>query len=97
MMHELSDIVPLSGYLNGWVNGNLYHQTDEQFGIVPISHDLIKPEITGMLPFDKDLPASARYQFLAQQQGTKFAVTTVCHLEEQKLFGELKKSFKEFI
>ena len=79
--HELTQkLIPSGQPAAGWVNGNLYVQTAEVFGILPIP--AIIQTSAEMNPFDLSnkpkLPS-----FLAEKQGTCYAVLTL-HTEDEK-------------
>lgn len=81
--------------MTGWINGNLYEPSKEKFGILPVP--LRMQEAVEMKAYvDSEQPEKARYKYLAKQQGTRFAVTSVCQVEEKILFGKLKKSEDAF-
>ena len=79
--HELTQkFIPSGQPAAVWENGNLYVQTAEVFGILPIP--AIIQTSAGMNPFDLSnkpkLPS-----FLAEKQGTRYAVLTL-HTEDEK-------------
>jgi hypothetical protein len=86
-------LVPTSSTLKGWVNGNLYVQTTETFGILPVPSNV--QESTDILPFDPNLVLK-RHGYLARKQGTRFAVLTLHTDEEKKLFSRLMNTENSF-
>jgi hypothetical protein len=89
-VERVSSIYPHLNPLQGWVNGRLYLQTKEQFGIA-ITPDSVMVN-NGMQPYEPSTSHLMKFPFLAQQQNTRFAITMVCHDAEKKLFTEFKKS-----
>ena len=88
---RITSVYPHPNPLQGWVNGQLYVQTQEQFGIAITPDSVISDN--GMQPYNPDpsLSNSMKFQFLAQQQNTRFAITMVCHDAEKKLFTRFKQ------
>lgn len=60
-------LVPEAQSAIGWVNGNLYTQTTEVFGILPVPSDV--QTSAGMTPFDPTNPPQS-HLYLAKKQGT---------------------------
>jgi len=80
----------------GWVNGNDYDNAGETFGIMQLDPEA--RETYGMLP---NIPQSARetkvrHQWLAERQGTMFAITPVHTREERDIFTLLMESSRAF-
>jgi hypothetical protein len=92
---RVSSVYPHPNPLQGWVNGQLYCQTKEQFGIARTPSTII--EGSGMQFYDHAKSAGLRLQFLAQQQNTLYAITMVCHDDEKRLFRQLKRDNVSFI
>ena len=88
MSDQVTSVYPHPNPLQGWVNGQLYLQTQEQFGIA-ITPESVMIEY-GMQPYDHALSNSMKFQFLAQQQNTRYAITMVCHDAEKQLFNRYK-------
>ncbi|KAK4698809.1 hypothetical protein P7C70_g7460, partial [Phenoliferia sp. Uapishka_3] len=104
---ETRDRFPCEPPLEGWVNGDLYTQAEESFGILPIPAALVdelqlppheNSEFTGEAVStatrkSKKPPRRSPYlhNFLARVQGTRFAVIHIHTPEERILFGELSK------
>jgi hypothetical protein len=82
-------IYPHPNPLLGWVNGQLYVQTKEQFGIA-ITPNSVFIEF-GMETYNPLQVSLMQFQFLAQQQNTCFAITMVCYEAEKHLFTQFKK------
>lgn len=80
--------IPKSSPVANWVNGSMYVQTTEVFGILPIPDNV--RVATGLLAYDPhDKPKAQPY--LAQQQGTKFATLTVHTNTEHQLYSQLMR------
>jgi hypothetical protein len=75
--------------MDGWINGWLYAPTEEQIGIVRIPHRM--RIAADMEPFDPKNPGKITQQFLAQSQGTKFAILPVGTEQEKKHYGEMMR------
>jgi hypothetical protein len=86
-------LVPLAQPMVGWVNGNLYTQTTEVFGILPIPSDV--QTSAGMIPFDPENPPQS-HSYLAKKQGTRFAVLTLHTDDEKKQFSSFMKNESAF-
>jgi hypothetical protein len=82
-------LVPDSISAPNWVNGNLYQQSKEQFGIVPIPHQICTS--SGLAAFDPGLDAQREHAFLAKRQGTRLAVLPLHTRAEYMLFTEFMK------
>ena len=80
LIEQTHELAPDSIQLTGWVNGDLYTQSNETIGILPI------PDSTrgsaNMLAFNPITDNKSKQVFLAQEQGTKFAVISV-HTKEE--------------
>lgn len=87
--------VPQSVPVSNWVNGDLYTQTTEVFGILPVPDDVRLR--CGILAFDSS-NQSKTYTYLAKRQGARFAVLTIHSDAERSLFVSLirtEPAFKE--
>ena len=83
------ELVPGATPLAGWVNGDLYVQTTEVFGILPVPSNV--QTSAGMLPFDPtNIPP--KHGYLARKQGTLYAVLTVHPAKEATPFSEFRKN-----
>jgi len=73
----------------GWVNGNLYTRTTEEFGIVSVDESLRNQ--LSMLPFDQgtQMLKKTHHRFLAMKQNTKLPVLPVHSDVERKHFSML--------
>jgi hypothetical protein len=67
-----------------WVNGNLYVQTTEVFGILPIPDPV--QAFSGILKYDEQIKPQ-QYAYLASKQATRFAVLGVHTSDEKTLFS----------
>jgi hypothetical protein len=85
--------VPNSLPISNWVNGNLYVQTAEVFGILPVPDDVRLA--FGLLAFDNASQPQA-HSYLAKRQGTRFAVTPVHTEVEKQQYFQLSKSEPSF-
>ncbi|KAF8057819.1 hypothetical protein FPV67DRAFT_1394478, partial [Lyophyllum atratum] len=73
--------------ITNWVNGNLYQQTEEVTGVLPIPDDIRSK--SGMGAFIAGLHTKQAHGFLASMQGTRKPVLPVHSNEERDLFREL--------
>lgn len=89
----IQKLVPGTQSLAGWVNGGLYVQTTETFGILPVPFNVQLS--TGLLPSDSQTPAK-KHSYLAKKQNTRFAVLTLHTDEEKKLFSQLMRDESAF-
>jgi hypothetical protein len=85
----IPEVVPLGG----WVNGNLYLQTTEIFGILPVPPPV--QTAIGMLVYTPDLPP-VKHGYLAKKQNTRFAVLAVHTQAEKSLFHRFMTSDTTF-
>jgi len=87
-LHDAFNLTPT--LTTGWVNGNLYTQTSEVLGILPVADDIRSS--SGMAEY---IPALHRnqvapwYRFLAKLQGTRKPVLPIHTAAEKTLFKEL--------
>ena len=93
-LHELQNhhltrlTIPESTTATGWVNGDLYVQTTEVYGILPVPDNVLLS--AGMLAYDRAHPSlPQRHHYLAKKQNTRFAVLTLHTDEEKKLFSSM--------
>jgi len=79
--------------LTGWINGDLYTPANEKIGILPIP-DLVRAAVG----IDCHHPEDQKFQhaFLAQEQGTKYAVIAVHTNEEKAYFKQLMQENQLF-
>lgn len=85
--------------VTGHVNGNLYQQTDEVSGVLPIPDDI--QQKAGMAAYNPALPQATKgsHRYLAARQGTRKAVLPVHNDAERNLFRDLmlgSNSFGDF-
>src|ERR1700733_1672539 len=80
--------------MTGWVNGNLYQETEEVAGILPIPDELCLRSRMGS--FIKSLHSKQPNHFLASMQGTCKPVLPIHNPEERELFQKLMSSSTEF-
>ncbi|KAF8224327.1 hypothetical protein L208DRAFT_1512518, partial [Tricholoma matsutake] len=86
-------LVPEAQSAIGWVNGNLYTQTTEVFGILPVPSDV--QTSAGMTPFDPTNPPQS-HLYLAKKQGTRFTVLTLHTDDEKKWFSRFMRTESAF-
>lgn len=77
-----------------WVNGNLYKQTKEEIGILPL-HPIIL-EKAGMQAYISSVDHKQKQWFIAQLQGTRKAVLPVHTIAERRLFNEFMLTCRVF-
>ena len=80
--------------INGWVNGNLYIQSDEQLGIILIPDDVRRS--CGMAEYNPNVDLKQPHCYLACMQGTRKAILPVHTSEEQALFRKLITTNNDF-
>ena len=80
--------------LTGWVNTNLYVQTTEVLGVLPIPAN-IRTE-SGMADYQPEIDSKQKHHFLAKMQGTRKPVLPVHSTAEHSLFRELMNTSPEF-
>ncbi len=79
-------LIPDSQTLTGWINGDLYIPAGERIGILPVPDSVrATADIESYCPEDGKL----KHAYLAQQQGTKYAVVSVHTNAEKTLFKKL--------
>jgi len=79
-------LIPESQTLTGWINGDLYTPASERIGILPVP-DLIRA--TADIESYHMEDHKFRHAYLAQQQGTKYAVISIHTSAEKALFKKL--------
>jgi len=94
MIEKTRDIVPKSYIIKGWTNGLLYQPTLEVSGILPIP-DSIQIN-AGLQPIIPNFKSKLPHQYLANRQGTRFAVIAVHLPTERKLFSQLMRENPAF-
>jgi hypothetical protein len=89
MIEKTRDAVPMSYIIKGWTNGLLYQPTSEVSGILPIPHSI---QINaGLQPIIPNSKSKLPHQYLANRQGTRYAVIAVHLPSEKKLFSQLMR------
>ncbi|KAF7971123.1 hypothetical protein HWV62_21994, partial [Athelia sp. TMB] len=87
LVDETQSLVPNSPALVGWVNGDMYTPSGETTGILRL------PDITRataeIQSYIHDSDSKYRHHFLAERQGTKYAIISVHTIAKKKLFKEL--------
>ena len=68
-------LVPDAPIMKGWVNGDLYIPGNERIGILPVPEQLCS--IAEIASYSHTHDQDHKHSFLAQQQGTKYAVMAV--------------------
>jgi hypothetical protein len=71
----------------GWINGNLYIQTEERLGILPLPEDVRRS--SGMAEYNPNLDTKHPHCYLARMQGTLKAILPIHTTEEHALFRKL--------
>jgi len=94
MLVLMKSIMPDSQLLSGWVNGNLYVQTTETSGILPVPPDICAQ--CGMQEYNELLGSKQPHRFLAAMQGTRKPILPVHSDEEKKLFSKLMREHPGF-
>lgn len=80
--------------LTGWVNGNLYAQTTEVVGVLPVPPNI--REISGMASFEPTIDFRQPHGHLASLQGTRKPILPVHSLQERQFFRALLNENKAF-
>jgi hypothetical protein len=80
--------------INRWVNGNLYIQTQESIGILPIPMDV--RIASGMTEYHPNLDGKRRHHYLAMMQGTQKAILPVHLAKEHQLFRTFMSTNQAF-
>jgi hypothetical protein len=94
MLVFLQDVFSDPQQITGWVNGNLYKQTSEVFGVLPIPQDMRTS--SGMAEFEPFIDSKQRHHFLAGLQGTRKPVLPVHTIAERNLFSQLMREDSAF-
>lgn len=93
-LEAVRHLVPNAPILRGWINGDLYIQGDERIGILPL------PEVTraaaGILRYNPSTDSKFKQAYLAEQQGTRYAVMAVHSVEEKQQFTKMMQEFLPF-
>jgi hypothetical protein len=79
-------LIPESQTLTGWVNGDLYVPAGERIGILPVPDSV---RATADIESYHTVDGKFRHAYLAQQQGTKYAVISIHTAAEKALFKRL--------
>ncbi|KAG6834894.1 hypothetical protein H0H93_006592 [Arthromyces matolae] len=87
-------IDPRGPELSGWVNGNLYHPTNETAGVLPIPND-VRSKLS-MAAYVPALHSKQPHHFLASKQGTRKPVLPISNTDERKLFHSFMTSNSAF-
>ncbi|PPR06280.1 hypothetical protein CVT24_000821 [Panaeolus cyanescens] len=90
----LRDILVDPLEIKGWTNGNLYIQTSERIGIVPVPSDVRLA--SGMAQYNHNIDNKRPQSYLARKQGTRKAILPIHTPTEQELFKELMKTNTAF-
>ncbi len=90
----LDNILEKPMEIKGWVNGNLYIQTKERLGIVPLPADIRK--LVGMADFNPLSDRKPQHGYLAKMQGTRKAILPVHTAAEIALFHRLMEKNEAF-
>ncbi|KAF8876293.1 hypothetical protein CPB84DRAFT_1852998 [Gymnopilus junonius] len=91
---KIRQLIPKSQPVARWVNGNLYVQTTEVFGILPVPDPV--QTLSGILKYDQELKPE-QYSYLASKQDTRYAVLMVHTTEEKNLFAKLMRTEPVFM
>ncbi|KAJ7158821.1 hypothetical protein C8R46DRAFT_1224735 [Mycena filopes] len=88
LTYYVQDILINPQLITGWVNGNLYQQSNETTGVLPIPEDVRRKY--GMAIFDASLDLKKeRHRYLASLQCTRKAVLPIHNDDEKALFRKL--------
>jgi hypothetical protein len=90
----LNDVLENPMEIKGWINGNLYIQTEERLGIVPLPADIRK--LMGMADFNPLSDRKPQHSYLAQMQGTRKAILPIHTAAEITLFQRLMEENEAF-
>ncbi|KAJ7579953.1 hypothetical protein C8J56DRAFT_1058250 [Mycena floridula] len=80
----IKQLIPSSSPLAGWVNGDLYVQTKEVFGILPIPESV---KLSSHIIAYDEQSRPKRFTYLARKQDAHFTVLSVHTTEERQLFS----------
>ena len=87
-------LVPDAPVMKGWINGDLYIPGNERIGILPVPDQLCSiAEIASYSHIDDQ---DFKHSFLAQQQGTKYAVMAVHTQAERAQFKRFLQEHPAF-
>lgn len=89
-MARTSSLIAGSPLLTGRINGDLYIQTKERFGILPIPSVIVEQlGLETKLPLPKNSKSlSHPYIFLANRQGLRFPALPIHTDSERRLFAQ---------
>jgi len=76
------------------LNGDLYIQGKERVGILPLPDST--RDSAGILRYVGTTDSKCKHAYLAEQQGTKYAVITVHSVEEKIHFTNMMQTFVPF-
>ncbi|KAH9483209.1 hypothetical protein JR316_0005313 [Psilocybe cubensis] len=93
-LEYLRDVLINPLELTGWVNGNLYMQTSEVLGILPIPLEIRTS--AGMTEYTPSLDRRQKHAFLAQMQKTRKPILPVHNPDEKQLFRHLMQKNPEY-
>ncbi len=79
-------LIPEAQRLTGWINGDLYVPAGERIGILPVPDSI---RVTADIESYHAEDGQFKHAFLAQQQGTKYAVVAIHTTAEKALFKKL--------
>ena len=81
-------LIPEGQRLTGWTNGDLYIPAGERIGILPVPDSI---RVTADIETYHAEDGQFKHAFLAQQQGTKYAVVAIHTTAEKALFKKLRQ------
>jgi len=93
-IEETRYAVPTSYEIKGWINGLLYQPTSEVSGILPIPSSIQRN--AGLQAIVHNPTSKLPHQYLANRQGTRFAVIGIHSSTERKLFSQLMRENSSF-
>ncbi len=86
-------LIPESQTLTGWVNGDLYTPAGEKIGILPVPDSIrAAADIESYHAADD---GKFKHAYLAQEQGTKYAVVSIHTTGEKVLFKRENPLFNQ--
>jgi len=94
MIEKSRHAVPMSYIIKGWINGLLYQPTSEVSGILPIPPSIQRN--AGLQAIIHNPTSKLPHQYLANRQGTRFAVIGIHSSTEKKLFTQLMRENPSF-
>lgn len=93
LLEATHHLIPEPQKLTGWINGDLYTPAGERIGILPVPDSIrATADIESYHPGDGNF----RHAYLAQQQGTKYAVVSIHTTAEKALFKKMIQGGAEF-